>query len=186
MAEDPKGGGGTPPNPDDQKKGSDDAYTPPSRDEWEKHRRHVQNLEEEKARRIKKDQDAADLAKKAEDDAALKRGEHERLLKEKDALLSEKDQRIAAFEKVQTEQLEELMKGFSEEDKALVPSSLPIDERLRLAQKLQARLNASGPKGSTKPNGGRDSSQFGGYSSEMEFAQRNPSGYLKWKKEQKP
>lgn len=179
MADDPKGAGGTPDPKDPKADGSGGDWKPLSREETEALQRHARNKEEEAARHGEKLKKIDEDAKKAEEEKAKKAGEYDKLLAERDAKLTAYETRIKAIETAQAAELADLLKGLSEDDKALVPESLPVEERLNLARKLTARLSTT--HGSTKPAGSRTAT-FGGYSSEMEFANKDPKRYLEEKR----
>jgi flagellar motility protein MotE (MotC chaperone) len=175
MADDPKGDGGTP-NPKDPKAdGSGGDWEPLSREETEALQRHARNKEEEAARHAEKLKKIDDDAKKANEDRARKAGEYDKLLAERDAKLAAQEARLKAIEDAHKAELADMLKGLSDDDKALVPESLPIEERLTLAKKLTARLSTT--HGSTKPAGSRNVTAHGGFESDEEWAKADYPAY---------
>lgn len=173
--------------PDPEKKdeggGGGGEWKPMSREETEALQRQLQNKSEE-AKRLHDAQAKRDAEAKAkEEEEAKKRGEHERLLGERDKELEGIKARIAKREQLDTAELEAMTKDWPDGRKALIAGATP-EEKLAHAKRLAEEFGQKAPPPPAGPHGKRSpTSGLNGYTSEMEFAQQDPKGYLAWKKE---
>lgn len=159
-----------------------DGWKPPTREEWEAAQRQLANKLEEAARVHKKLADLEAARKAAEEEEAKKRGEYEGLYKQEAEARKALEARVKAFEEVQEAELAELVQEWDDDTKALIPPGLPVHERLALARRLAGKLFQDRRGGQpTRPVGGR-ATQFNGYNSAEEWAERDPSGYLEAKR----
>ena len=161
-------------------------WKPPTREEWEAAQKQLTNKQEEAARVHKKLADLEAAKKAAEEEEAKKRGEFESLYKQEAETRKALEARVKAVEDAQEAELDELVKDWDEDTRALVPASLPVQDRLTLARKLAGKLfrqeSTGGP--STRPPGNR-SKPFGGYADAVEWARRDWPAYKAWRDSQK-
>lgn len=115
----------------------------PTPEEWASTKAQLAATLEANARLSAKEKKLADEQKRLADEKAIADGNAKGLIAEKDKELeSYKAKETARMEKVKAS-LEVFTKGWTDDDKALIPQGLDPEATLEYAQRLHARLQAS-------------------------------------------
>lgn len=122
--------------------------------------------------------------KERETEEAVKRGELESLYNQEAERAKQLEAEVTAFQAQQQEELESITSAWKEED-CIIPASLSLSEKLKLAKRLDAKYKAAVPSvGVTGAHGAREG-KFNGYSSNNEWASEDPASYLEYFKTKK-
>lgn len=120
-----------------------------------------------------------EIEKKVQEEEARKRGEFEALYTKEAEAKKALEAQLAKVWDVQQQELEALTKSWTDDDKALIPDYPTVTEKLTYARKLSARLNqVTPPTPGTTGNTGTRANKFGGYSSNEEWSNKDPEGFL--------
>lgn len=179
MADEPK----PDPKPDDWK--------PPTREEWEATQRSLQNKTEEADRHAKKAAKVEADRKAAEEKALAEQGQYKTLAEQREAELKAEREKLAAYQakeaeavKRATAKLAEVTKDWTPEEKALyLREALPVEERLEIAEARNAERKGKGgtPRAPGYAPGATDTPN-GGYADAIEWATKDPKGFLEAQK----
>lgn len=123
-----------------------------------------------------RDYEEAQKMKELEEQKA--RGEYQNLYTQQVELNKTLQEELNTFKKSQEDEYGSLIKDWKEEDLALIPSSLPISEKLSLAKRLSSRLTPIPVPGTTSVVGNKHG-KFGGFATKEEWAEKDPAGYIK-------
>ncbi|MFZ5426666.1 MAG: hypothetical protein ACOZEN_06805 [Thermodesulfobacteriota bacterium] len=164
-------------------------WKPPTREEWEAAQKALGNWKQTADRFGKKLADIEARQKEADEAEAKRRGEFEALHAKEKVRADQYAARVAAFEAALEGEYGEIVKGWDDETRALVPSTLPVEERLRLARgiakKLLAATDKGGGPGASPPGSRNTGGPFGGYASEEEWAKRDYASYRAYRDRKK-
>jgi hypothetical protein len=78
------------------------------------------------------------------------------------------------------EELAAIMKDWDERTKKLIPEGLSVGEKLQMAKGIQDLLSAKKGGPSTTPPGSRNGKDMTDHQSQLDWAYRDPKGYLDW------
>ena len=128
-----------------------DEWTPPTREEWEKTQKTIKNKTEEADRLHKKLASASEAEAKKAEDEAKKRGEFESLYNATKAELDSHKAFRQSVEKRWEDEYDGIVKDWSDEDKSLIDPTLTVDKRLDIARKLSKRFAEASQTTERKP-----------------------------------
>ena len=115
---------------------------------------------------------------KAREEQLKQNNQHEVLLKEKDAIIETQAKEVEQWNTYKTTKRESLMDRLSESDREF-GEGIPLDKHEKFVESKAQSSNAVKTDASRPAN--QSAGEFGGYESAMEFMQKDPEGYSKWK-----